>query len=398
MDRVESVRLPFEHFVRKVVAEAEPLSQNTSEDDLGFGWIYYGLVRNLGPRFVVAIGSRRGFMPMCVARALQDARRGHLFFIDPSYEGDGPPGWSGGALWSDPAEVEDRIAAFGLSGWITHLRMTSADAFPQVRQLIADEPLGLVIVDGSHTFEDSLQDFELYAPLIRDGYVLFHDSTSENCDVPRTIAALRERGLPMITVHREVGLTIVEVVRPPRVADTWGYLCRPSNRGELLVREARTIVRPDDRVLDVYCGASPLAGLLENVELFGCDRDPAIIETLRTRVPQHSWKAIDERNLPFAQLPDAVDVLLGLGVSRGRVEWDAQHVVDNVRYLVGRYLPRACLFETAADYDDAAILDEIRAVLLPHGYACREAMLETDMEDYARRKVLVAERPVATRS
>jgi len=182
------------------------------------------------------------------------------------------------------------------------------------------------------------------------------------------------------------------------VTDTWGYLCRPSNHDELLAEELRTILRPKDRVLDVYCGTSPVGSLLDDVELFGCDRDPAVIQMLRARLPRHRWEAIDERELPFAPLPDAVDVLLGLGISRGCAAWDAQHVVENVRYLLGRYLPRACFFETAAHYDDAAILDEILAVLELHGYPCRETMVETDLENYASRKILVAERLLGKRS
>lgn len=77
--------LAFSDFLQKVIADAEPMGQNTSADNLGFGWIYYGLIRNLRPDFVVAIGSRRGFMPFCAARAVQDNRVGKVIFIDPSY-------------------------------------------------------------------------------------------------------------------------------------------------------------------------------------------------------------------------------------------------------------------------------------------------------------------------
>src|SRR5258708_36172475 len=72
-------------FMQKVIAEAEPLSQNTAADNLGFGWIYYALIRNLAPDFAVAIGSCRGFMPFCAARAMKDNGSGHVIFIDPSY-------------------------------------------------------------------------------------------------------------------------------------------------------------------------------------------------------------------------------------------------------------------------------------------------------------------------
>src|SRR3954467_7441824 len=98
-------------FVAKALAEAEPMSQNTSDGNLGFGWMYYALVRNLRPDFVVAIGSCRGFMPFCLARGVQDNGAGAVVFIDPSYAGDGPPGWCGQAAWSDAVDVAARIDA-----------------------------------------------------------------------------------------------------------------------------------------------------------------------------------------------------------------------------------------------------------------------------------------------
>src|SRR4051812_50120432 len=65
-------------FVAQALAEAEPMSQNTSDGNLGFGWVYYALVRNLRPDFVVAIGSRRGFMPFCAARGARDNGHGQV--------------------------------------------------------------------------------------------------------------------------------------------------------------------------------------------------------------------------------------------------------------------------------------------------------------------------------
>ena len=389
---IPRVEISFPDFIRKAVSDAEPLSQNTSENNLGFGWIYYGLIRNLRPGFAIAIGSRRGFMPFCAARAMQDNGSGHVIFIDPSYSGGGHPGWGGGSLWNDPAEVSRRIASFGLTDWITHLKLTSEEAFPQVQERTFGAKVGVVIIDGAHTFDHSMRDFELYSPLIEDGFCIFHDSVSVLCDVPRTIHALRTRGLHAVTFHREVGLTVVEISNPPSVEDTWGYLCRASNRAELLLQHAHSILRPGDRVFDAYCGCSPLAPHLKDVRLFGWDRDPKVIQRLRQTLREHRWAVIDESHLPFADLPDEIDVLFGLGISRGHEWWDAQRVLDNVRYLLGRYAPRACLFESAAGYHDADILDDLRSAVARLNYSCQEALIDTDLASFSRRKVLIAEK------
>ena len=384
--------LRLEQFGEQLLAEAVPMSQNTRPGNIGFGWIYYGLVRNLDPDFVVAIGSCAGFAPFCAARALQDNGRGKVLFIDPSYSGDGHPGWSGRNYWSNPAAVAARVAAFGLTGWFEHLKMTSEEAFPIVCDRVGDGKVGLIIVDGAHTYADSLRDFELYSGLVREGYVLFHDATSPDCEVARTLAELRSRGYALITLDIEVGLAVVEVRRPAMVRETWSYLCAESNRGELLLPFAQRLLRPGDRVLDIYCGFSPLTPLLSDVAIFGYDHDGAIVKELAARHPQHVWRQTADRQLQLAELPPEVDVVLGLGVSRPHALWDPQAVLESVRYLLGRYFPRACLFETAADYHCGDILDDLAPALSRLGYRCEEGVIHTNMASFSRRKILVGTR------
>ena len=384
--------LRLEQFGEQLLSEAVPMSQNTRPGNIGFGWIYYGLVRNLDPDFVVAIGSCAGFAPFCAARALQDNGRGKVLFIDPSYSGDGHPGWSGRNYWSNPAAVAARVAAFGLTGWFEHLKMTSEEAFPIVCDRVGDGKVGLIIVDGAHTYADSLRDFELYSGLVREGYVLFHDATSPDCEVARTLTELRSRGYALITLDIEVGLAVVEVRRPAAVRETWSYLCAESNRGELLLPFAQRLLRPGDRVLDIYCGFSPLTPLLSDVAIFGYDHDGAIVQELAARHPQHVWRRTADRQLQLAELPPEVDVVLGLGVSRPHALWDPQAVLESVRYLLGRYFPRACLFETAADYHDGDILDDLAPALSRLGYRCEEGVIHTNMASFSRRKILVGTR------
>jgi hypothetical protein len=329
-------------------------------------------------------------MPFCAARALHDNGAGKVLFIDPSYSGSGHPGWGGGGLWSDPDVVAERIESHGLTGWIEHLRMTSEEAFPCVRDLVGSPGPGVVIIDGAHTHEQSLRDFDLYSSLLSQGYVAFHDSTNADTEVPRTIRDLRDRGLPAITLHCDVGLTIVEIAPRRSVEESWSYLCNPSDRITKIGEVAAKLVRPGDRILDSYCGWSPLAAGLSDVRIFGFDSDPMIIRRLREQYAAHTWKVIDEYRLPFADLPDEIDVLAGLGVTYGYAWWDPQQVLNNTRYLVGRYHPRACLFEAATDYHDALILKDIKALLVQWGYSCHYEWFEADLASFSRRKVLVA--------
>ena len=126
--------------------------------------------------------------------------------------------------------------------------------------------------------------------------------------------------------------------------------------------------------------------------LFGFDLDPEIIRQLRERYPQHTWKVVEERRLPYSDLPDQVQVLVGLGLSRGHSRWDPQHVVNNMRYLLGRYLPRVCLFEAARDYHDAIILEDLKSCIYHLCYSSQFYEFDSDLSSYSRRRLLLAAR------
>jgi hypothetical protein len=383
-------RLSLNEFIERVLTYAEPLSQNTAPRNLGFGWLYYGLARNLRPDFAIVIGSARGFAPLCIARALQDNGHGEVLFIDPGYSGSGDPGWDGRGHWQHASEVTKWFDLFGLAGWIRHLKLRSDEAYAPVRARVAGHGTGLALIDGAHTYENSLQDFELVASLMTDGAVLFHDATNPHCGVSRTLQTLRTRGHDVSILDLDVGLALVPIRRPPRVDQTWGYLVSASDRGALLMQHLRPLLRPGDRVFEAYCGFSPLNAHYEDVQVFGFDLDPQIIERLRAEYPQHRWEQIDERFLALAELPDQAEVLVGLGLSRGYCAWDAQWVEPNLRFLVRHYRPRVCLFEAAADYYNAEVLDDATALLERNGYACRSAVIETSMNSYQRRRLLLA--------
>src|SRR5215831_5030619 len=73
--------------LRQILEHAKPLGHHEEPAtlNLGFGFIYYGLVRALRPRHVLVIGSGFGFSVVCLALGLKDNRRGSLTSDDTSY-------------------------------------------------------------------------------------------------------------------------------------------------------------------------------------------------------------------------------------------------------------------------------------------------------------------------
>src|ERR1041385_1307505 len=101
-----------ETFAPDGAAERE---HNARPDSAGFGSIHYGLITNLRPERVLAIGSRHGYVPSILALALKANGFGTLDFVDANY-GDTTHGidvaFGGVENWSgNPAE---KFSRFGL--------------------------------------------------------------------------------------------------------------------------------------------------------------------------------------------------------------------------------------------------------------------------------------------
>ncbi|MFM7087760.1 MAG: class I SAM-dependent methyltransferase [Cyanobium sp.] len=196
-------------------------NQNLERQDLGLGWLYYGLTRSLRPSRAVVIGSWRGFVPMLLAQALQDGGAdGELIFIDPSFVDDQ---WRG--------DVPAYFAAYGLHR-IRHVLQTSQQFLAACP--LAEQSVDLLFIDGFHSEEQCRLEFEGFSPyLTPQAMTLFHDSTSRisttiyGADQPYThtvwryIDSLRQRpDLQVFDLDIAQGITLVQrrssALQPPR--------------------------------------------------------------------------------------------------------------------------------------------------------------------------------------
>lgn len=141
--------------------------QRREDANLGLGWLYYGLVRATRPRRAVVIGSWRGFVPLVLGKALADnGEGGEVVFLDPSLVDD---------FWREPARVSAWFARFGVDNVCHHCMTTQA--FVRSGAFDAVEDIGLLFVDGLHTFEQAQFDHEAFRDRLAPGaLVLFHDS------------------------------------------------------------------------------------------------------------------------------------------------------------------------------------------------------------------------------
>jgi Methyltransferase domain len=147
--------------------------------NLGFGFLYYSLVRALRPRHTLVIGSGYGFSVVCFALGIKDNALGFLSFVDPSYSllKDGPLATVGGrGMWSEENSVREHFQRFGVQELVKHYKMRNDEFFPAYDTLSLP-PVDLAFIDGSHAYEDVKYDFtNVLLRSRKNTYILLHDS------------------------------------------------------------------------------------------------------------------------------------------------------------------------------------------------------------------------------
>ncbi len=183
----EAARIPRGSFsldadmLADILRHARPLGhrEEPATLNLGFGFMYYGLVRAVRPRHVVVIGSGYGFSVVCLALGLKDNLRGELTFVDPSYSllRDGPAKTVGGVdFWRDPERVRAHFARFGVDGLVTHYRLTSEEFFARYADWGLPK-IDVAFIDGNHSYNHVRHDVTAALQHSRRGaYLFLHDT------------------------------------------------------------------------------------------------------------------------------------------------------------------------------------------------------------------------------
>ncbi|OIP95299.1 MAG: hypothetical protein AUK55_06525 [Syntrophobacteraceae bacterium CG2_30_61_12] len=160
---------------------AKPLGhhQESRNLNLGFGFLYYGLVRALRPMHVLVIGSGFGFSVVCLALGIKDNEEGRLSFVDPSYSllRNGPFKTVGGiGKWDNPVRVREHFEQFGVAEIVHHYKQTSEEFFPSYR-VSKLPPIDVAFVDGNHSLTSVRHDFlEVFAHCRKNSYIFLHDT------------------------------------------------------------------------------------------------------------------------------------------------------------------------------------------------------------------------------
>jgi predicted O-methyltransferase YrrM len=219
--------------IEDIFKHAKPLGHHEEFPNLnlGFGFIYYGLVRTLRPRHIAVIGSGFGFSVVCLALGLKDNGFGKLSFVDPSYSllKDGPHKTIGGSNhWNNPQEVHAHFERFGVSNIVSHFKKTSAQFFNEYEQLNL-KSIDVGFIDGNHSFNDVKYDFlQMINHTHKNSYILLHDTHIYIREILRHAGV--KRWLNIVKKHEDFfevvnfpfssGVALVRVLQD----ETWEYV------------------------------------------------------------------------------------------------------------------------------------------------------------------------------
>jgi precorrin-6B methylase 2 len=139
-----------------------------THDEINF--LYDFASRVLAGQVIVEIGSWEGKSTIATALGSKAGNQARVIAIDPHTGSQ-----EHHDLWGKVdtfTNFQNNLATFGVTDTVEPLVMTSAAAVEHVGNNI-----GLLFIDGSHTFSDVMQDLRLWAPKVVDGGIIaLHDS------------------------------------------------------------------------------------------------------------------------------------------------------------------------------------------------------------------------------
>ncbi len=126
------------------------------------------LIQAIRPEIIVELGTHWGEAYFTFCQTVEEHRTGSLCYAVDHWQGDEHAGRYGEEVYEDVRTYNERF--YRQFSYL--LRMSFDDALSQ----FADNSIGLLHVDGFHTYEAARHDFRTWLPKVKDGgIILLHD-------------------------------------------------------------------------------------------------------------------------------------------------------------------------------------------------------------------------------
>lgn len=193
------------NFLKQIDAEWARVLLNIYEHPMSFpgsvspqmGNFLRALIINIAPRNVLEIGSFIGVSSLWIASAMSEyQRRESLHCIDLFPDHTNNP-WCPGVILVNPLDfMSKNMHACGFQEYVTIHKGDSTQILPGIARDIG-EPIDFAMIDGDHSIEGCIKDFDLVDPFVATGgYVLFHDVFPDYCGVDGPAFTLLDKIIP----------------------------------------------------------------------------------------------------------------------------------------------------------------------------------------------------------
>lgn len=161
-------------------------SQNIDShtSSLGYGLLQYAMIRNQRPQTVLCVGSMYGFIPYMLAKACEDNRRGHVYFVDAGYDIAKPKNrkdhFFGQGFWRKSGALKHFDYLLHNPEQYLSLHVMTSEAFAGKYPRLAFD---YIYLDGDHSYKGVKRDIGLFwGRLRKGGYLCLHDISYDRPD------------------------------------------------------------------------------------------------------------------------------------------------------------------------------------------------------------------------
>ena len=153
------------------VADEYGHEANLATADLGYGFIHYGLIRQIKPKTVLCVGSRFGYIPAILAQACHDNGFGRVYFVDAGFDDSEAGAYTGQGYWKTPTGKAS-FDEFGLGKYIALFVTTTKKFVARYPQ----QKFDYIYIDGDHSYKGAKFDYKTFWPRLNPlGLMTFHD-------------------------------------------------------------------------------------------------------------------------------------------------------------------------------------------------------------------------------